>query len=431
MFALRLLPSIGHSRHRAFENVVGDKQVKWQFGLAGLRVRAVLITVLMMPALLMGTVACASEQAPRPPQVIADKGTPFSDLLVPKLAASVKDGAVGVSVDQPVTVRAQGGVLGAVTMTNESGTQVAGQLSPDGVTWATTEPLGYNKTYQISAQSLGLGGVATETMTFKTHSPANLTMPYLLPADGEVVGVGQPIAVRFDENIPNRLAAQRAIKVKTDPPVEGAFYWLNNREVRWRPEKFWAPGTKIEVQVNTYGVDLGDGLFGQENLTSHITIGDAVIATADDDTKTLTVRRNGEVIKTIPISMGKSSTPTNNGVYTIGDRFSHMIMDSSTYGVPSNSPNGYRVEVDWATQMSYSGIYVHSAPWSVGSQGYSNTSHGCLNVSPSNAQWFYNNTKRGDIVEVQNTIGSTLSGTEGLGDWNIPWAQWKAGNAND
>ena len=237
--------------------------------------------------------------------------------------------------------------------------------------------------------------------------------------------------MRFDENIPNRLAAQRAIKVKTDPPVEGAFYWLNNREVRWRPEKFWASGTKIEVQVNTYGVDLGDGLFGQENLTSHFTIGDELIATADDDTKTLTVRRNGEVVKSIPISMGKSSTPTNNGIYTIGDRFSHMIMDSSTYGVPSNSPNGYRVEVDWATQMSYSGIYVHSAPWSVGSQGYSNTSHGCLNVSPSNAQWFYNNTKRGDIVEVQNTVGSTLSGTEGLGDWNIPWAQWKAGNAND
>ena len=95
-----------------------------------------------------------------------------------------------------------------------------------------------------------------------------------------------------------------------------------------------------------------------------------MIATADDDTKTLTVRRNGEVVKTMPISMGKNSTPTNNGVYIIGDRFSHMIMDSSTYGVPSNSPNGYRTEVDWATQMSYSGIYVHSAPWSVGSQGY-------------------------------------------------------------
>jgi len=321
-------------------------------------------------------------------------------------------------------------VLGSVTMVNQAGAEVAGELSADGVTWKTIEPLGYNKSYTISARSLGLGGVTTEKLTFKTHSPDNLTMPYLLPGDGEVVGVGQPVAVRFDENIPNRVAAERAITVTTDPPVEGAFYWLNNREVRWRPQDYWKPGTKIDVEVNTYGVDLGDGLFGQENLTSHFTIGDEVVATADDNTKTLTVRQNGEVIKTMPISMGKNSTPTSNGTYIIGDRFSHMIMDSSTYGVPSNSPNGYRTEVDWATQMSYSGIYVHSAPWSVGAQGYSNTSHGCLNVSPSNAQWFFNNTKRGDVVEVVNTVGSTLSGTEGLGDWNIPWEQWKAGNAN-
>ena len=388
---------------------------------------AVLLT---LPALLVGVSACGGNQAPPSVKVIADKGTPYGDLLVPELAASVKDGAVDVAVDQPVTVRASSGVLGSVSMVDDAGTEVAGRLSPDGVTWSTTDPLDYNKRYTISAKSLGLGGVTTEKVAFQTQSPENLTMPYLLPGDGEVVGVGQPVAVRFDENIPNRVAAERAIKVTTTPPVEGAFYWLNNREVRWRPQHYWTPGTKVDVEVNTYGVDLGDGLFGQENLRSHFTIGDEVIATADDDTKELTIRRNGEVIKTMPISMGKNSTPTSNGTYIIGDRFSHLIMDSSTYGVPSNSPNGYRTEVDWATQMSYSGIYVHSAPWSVGSQGYSNVSHGCLNVSPGNAQWFYNNTKRGDIVEVRNTVGSTLPGTEGLGDWNIPWEQWKAGNAN-
>ena len=386
--------------------------------------------LLTLPALLVGVSACGGNQAPPPVKVIADKGTPYGDLLVPELSASVKDGAVDVAVDQPVMVRASSGVLGSVSMVTDAGTEVAGRLSPDGVTWSTTDPLDYNKRYTISAKSLGLGGVTTEKVAFQTQSPENLTMPYLLPGDGEVVGVGQPVAVRFDENIPNRVAAERAIKVTTTPPVEGAFYWLNNREVRWRPQHYWTPGTKVDVEVNTYGVDLGDGLFGQENLRSHFTIGDEVIATADDDTKELTIRRNGEVIKTMPISMGKSSTPTSNGTYIIGDRFSHLIMDSSTYGVPSNSPNGYRTEVDWATQMSYSGIYVHSAPWSVGSQGYSNVSHGCLNVSPGNAQWFYNNTKRGDIVEVRNTVGSTLSGTEGLGDWNIPWEQWKAGNAN-
>ncbi len=395
------------------------------------RIRALLMVLALVPGLIFALSACSGNSAPQQPEVIADKGTPFGDLLVPKLTASVKDGAVGVTVDQPVTVGAEDGVLGAVTMVDDdAGTPVAGELSPDGLTWHTMQPLDYNTRYTINAQSLGLGGATTQQMTFQTHSPENLTMPYVLPNDGEVVGIGQPVAVRFDENIPNRLAAQRAITVKTNPPVEGAFYWLSNREVRWRPAQYWMPGTTVDVAVNTYGVDLGDGLFGQENVTTHFTIGDEVIATADDNTKTLTVRRNGEVSKTMPISMGKNSTPTNNGTYIVGDRFGHMVMDSSTYGVPSNSPNGYRTEVDYATQISYSGIFVHAAPWSVGSQGYSNVSHGCLNVSTSNAQWFFDNTKRGDIVEISNTVGPILPGTDGLGDWNIPWDQWRAGNAN-
>ena len=389
-----------------------------------------LVAAALIPAVVLGLSACGGNHAPSQPQVITDKGTPYGDLLVPKLTASVKDGAVGVSVESPVMVSAEDGVLGAVTMVNDEGTLVAGQLSPDGLMWSTAEPLGYNKRYTLNAQSLGLGGVASQQMSFETHSPENLTMPYLLPNDGEVVGVGQPVAIRFDENIPNRSAAEKAIKITSNPPVQGAFYWLNNREVRWRPAAYWTPGTTVDVAVNTYGVDLGDGLFGQEDVTTRFTIGDEVITTVDDSTKTLTVKRNGEVIKSMPVSMGKNSTPTNNGTYIVGDRFGHIVMDSSTYGVPVNSPNGYRTEVDFATQISYSGIFVHAAPWSVGSQGYSNVSHGCINVSTSNAQWYYNNSKRGDVVEIANTVGSIVPGTDGLGDWNIPWEQWKAGNAN-
>ncbi len=394
------------------------------------RNRAALVAVAMVPAIAFALTACGASSEPPQAEVIADKGTPFGDLLVPKLTSSVQDGAVGVSVESPVTVSAQDGVLGSVTMINEDGKAVSGELSTNGLTWETAEPLDYNKRYTLTAQSLGLGGVTSRQMTFETHSPENLTMPYVLPSDGEVVGVGQPVAVRFDENIPNRLAAQRAITVKTNPPVDGSFYWLSNREVRWRPAEYWKPGTTVEVEVNSYGVDLGDGLFGQDNVATRFTIGDQVITTVDDNTKTLTVRRNGEVIKSMPVSMGKDSTPTSNGVYIVGDRRAEMIMDSSTYGVPANSPNGYRTEVDWATQISYSGIYVHAAPWSVGSQGYSNVSHGCINVSNSNGQWFYDNSKRGDIVEIVNSVGSTLPGTDGLGDWNIPWEQWQAGNAN-
>src|SRR4051812_15676788 len=149
-----------------------------------------LAAVVMLLAVVFGVSACNSTPAPPPqPQTITDKGTPFGDLLVPKLTASVTDGAVGVTVDAPVTVSAEDGVLGAVTMTND-GVAVAGRLSPDGLRWMTTEPLGYNEKYTLSAQSLGLGGVTSRSMTFQTHSPENLTMPYVLPNDGEVVGVG-------------------------------------------------------------------------------------------------------------------------------------------------------------------------------------------------------------------------------------------------
>ena len=400
-----------------------------EFTAPGRRRLAAAIAVLVASTL--AAAACANPATittAEAPASITAKGEPYADLLEPWLQSSVTDGAVGVPVDAPVTVTAGDGVLGAVELVNAQGKTVAGQVGTDGVTWSSAEPLGYNKRYTLTAEALGIAGALTRRMTFQTQSPTNLTMPYVMPNDGDVVGVGQPIAIRFDEDITDRAAAQQAIAVTTTPRVEGAFYWLSAREVRWRPAEYWASGTSVEVAVNTYGVDLGAGLFGQDNITTRFSIGDQVIATADDATKTLTVRRNGEVVKTMPMSMGKNSTPTDNGAYIIGDRYANLVMDSSTYGVPVNSPNGYRLDVDWATQMSYSGIYVHSAPWSVSSQGKTNVSHGCLNVSPDNAKWFYDNTKRGDIVEVVNTVGSTLSGVDGLGDWNVPWEQWRTGN---
>src|SRR6202011_4605606 len=132
-------------------------------------------------ALLVGVSACDSKPAPEPPKTILDKGTPYADLLVPKLQASVTDGAVGVAVDQPVTVTAGDGVLGAVSLVKPDGTPVAGQLSPDGLTWSTTEQLGFNKQYTLTAEARGLSGVARQHMTFRTHSPANLTSAYVLP----------------------------------------------------------------------------------------------------------------------------------------------------------------------------------------------------------------------------------------------------------
>ncbi len=352
------------------------------------------------------------------------------DLVKPKVLTQVADGAVGVSPGDPILVKVDNGKLTAVTLLTPEGNPVAGQIAPDGTSWQLTEQLGFDRTYRLQADAVGIGGTTSTTISFTTLAPRNKTHPWLLPGENAVVGIGQPVAIQFDENIPDRRAAQDAIKITTTPAVEGAFYWVNNREVRWRPEHFWAPGTSVTVDVNTYGRDLGGGLVGDSDIHSSFTIGDPMVFTADDNTKMVTVERNGQVIRTMPTSMGKDSTPTQNGIYIIGDQFDHMIMDSSTYGVAATGPNGYRTPVDWATRMSYSGIFMHSAPWSVGQQGYSNTSHGCLNLSPADARWVYENAKRGDIAIVKNTVGDTLSGVDGLGDWNIPWAEWKAGNAD-
>ncbi|WP_306361413.1 Ig-like domain-containing protein [Nocardia sp. CC227C] len=394
------------------------------------RSRKLLGAVAVLSALVLALGACSSGSGTDSSTVAIDSN-PISELIKPKIVAPVKDGQIGVSPGDPLVLEVEDGKINKVSLLNPEGREVSGELAADGRSWTLAEPLGFGRTYQLSVDAIGLGGANTTNMSFTTISPNNRTHPYLIPGENEVVGIGQPIAIQFDENIPDRKAAQDAIRITTTPAVEGAFYWVNNREVRWRPEHFWAPGTKVDIEVDVYGKDLGNGLVGDADITSTFTIGDAVIFTADDNTKQVTVEKNGEVIRTMPTSMGKDSTPTDNGIYIVADRHEKIIMDSSTYGVAVDSPDGYKTPVDWATRISYSGIFFHSAPWSVGAQGSSNTSHGCLNLSPANARWVFENAKRGDITIIKNTVGGTLSGVDGLGDWNIPWETWKAGNADD
>ncbi len=342
-----------------------------------------------------------------------------------KLSASVTDGESEVEVAEPILVEVNENGLDSVTLTNDEGKEVEGKFSEERRVWNTTEPLGYNRSYTLKASS----GDESINYTFTTTSPSMLTQGYASPADGAVVGIGQTIAVRFDESIQDRQAAEDAITVTAEPAVEGAFYWLNNREVRWRPENFWEPGTKVHVDVDIYGKDLGGGYYGQSDTEFDFTIGDKVVAYVDDATKTMTVERNDQVEYSMPVSLGTPRWATPNGTYIIGEQRENMVMDSTTYGL-SLDAGGYRTPVNYATQMSYSGIYVHGAPWSVWAQGSQNTSHGCINVSDANAKLFQQATKRGDVVIVKNTVGETLSGLDGLGDWNIPWETWKKGNAD-
>ncbi|SEC36225.1 Lipoprotein-anchoring transpeptidase ErfK/SrfK [Gordonia malaquae] len=359
----------------------------------------------------------------------------FGDMIKPAVSITDEDGKpltkneLGVQPGRPVVVKATEGAISDVRIKKSDGGLIKGELSDDGTTWTSAEPFGYDRTYTVNATATGVGGKTVQTTKFRTRSPENQTAAYIGPPDGETVGVAQTVSVRFDEAIGNRKAAQDAIKITSTPAVEGAFYWISDQEVRWRPENYWASGTKVNVKVNIFGIDLGNGTFGQENASSSFKVGRDLEMFVDDNDKMVVVKKNGKVIRTMPTSMGKESAPTNNGIYMIGDRVDHIIMDSSTYGVPTNSADGYRTPVDYATQMSYSGIYLHSAPWSVWAQGNTNTSHGCLNLSPDDALWTVRNTLRGDPVTVKNTIGDPLPGTDGLGDWNIPWSTWKKGNA--
>lgn len=420
---------MAHERHRVRIGV-GNVQVR------GRRLRPVLglsAGVVVGSLLIAGCTAAGSAstatQLPGPSQAVPSStpaGTP------PELLASVASGAAAVAPGDPITVAAVHGAINDVKLVDAAGTPVAGTMDVSATKWTSSNRLDYGTTYTLVASAIGSDAAhlpVNATTTFSTAKPRTLTMPYLSVNNGDVVGIGEPIAVKFDEEIADKAAAVKAIVVTTTPRVEGAFYWFNNKEVRWRPENFWAPGTKVTVDVNTYGHNLGDATYGEDDVHVAFGIGDKVVSTVDDSTKILSVAVNDVVVKTMPTSMGKNSTPTEHGVFTIGEKHASMIMDSTTFGLPSTAPGGYKVTVKWATRMSFGGVFVHSAPWSLSDQGVRNVSHGCLNVSPANAEWFYNLAKPGDLVIVTGTKGPLLGGTEGLGDWNIPWSTWKAGGA--
>lgn len=359
-------------------------------------------------------------------EAVVDGAAAAQEAGPPKV--SVKDDATGVNPGEPVTVESFGDGLADVTMTNESGKEVEAELSADGTSWRTTEDLGYNRTYTVTAED---ENGETTAVTFQTATPDYTSGVALSPLPDSTVGVGQTIGFQFANPVEDRQAAQDAIEITTEPKVEGEFYWLNNSLVRWRPAEYWQPGTKVSVTADIYGVDLGGGNYGSDDNATNFTIGDRVITEVDDATKTMTVYRNGEKLRTIPVSLGRDGQwATPNGTYMIGDEHSSLLMDSATFGLGYDE-GGYRTPVDYATQMSYSGIFVHAAPWSVGAQGNTNTSHGCINVTTEAARWFQTVVKRGDIVTVKNTDGPALSGYDGLGDWNIPWSEWSKGNVNE
>jgi lipoprotein-anchoring transpeptidase ErfK/SrfK len=337
-----------------------------------------------------------------------------------------------VAVDTQLKVAAERGELKRVTVVSRSGElRVPGQLSKKG-SWQATELLEPGTTYRVLATATNEDGKTRQLQrTFHTV-PLTLdqqTYPSVAPLEGETVGVGMPVIVSFDVPVTDRAAIEKHLSVTTKPAQAGTWHWISDNEVHWRPRTYWRPGTDVTVDADINGVAAGNGIYGQEDRTTHFTVGDAVFMKIDVNSHTMRVLDNGRLLRTIPISAGAPGFITRSGVKVIIEKFRSKTMDAATTGVDESDPNYYRIEnVEYAQRVTYTGEFLHAAPWSVGSQGSANVSHGCVGMSTEAAAWLYGLTKRGDVVDVTGS-DRPMEPTNGYGDWNVPWAQYREGSA--
>ena len=339
------------------------------------------------------------------------------------------DGATGVNPTTPLQVTANDGTMMSVSVANNDGVEVQGSLSADAKTWTSSEPLGYSRTYTATVKTLSDKGITSQyTGAVQTVVPEKQTAVTSIPGKpGNTYGVGMPLIVKFDEPIKDKDKAEEFMVVTTSVPTMGAWYWFSDKEAHWRPKDYYQPGTTVNLDMKIYGQDLGGGMYGQKDHSTSFTVGDSMVSEISNADKQLKVYKNGELIRTMPASLGMAKYPSQSGIHVVQEKYEMKIMDSSTWGLPTDAPDGYYEEVPYATRISFSGEFVHAAPWSVADQGVRNVSHGCINLSMENGKWFHDTATYGDIVVITGTEVD-LKATDGWGDWNIPWETWQAGN---
>ena len=396
-------------------------------------VRGTQLCAAMMVALAMA--ACSSQ----PPSAVDSAGSaqlapqaehqPVEPApATPSAAITLQpaNGTANVSPTAPVMITVTDGTLPSVTLANQDGKLVTGQLSADKKSWAVTEPLGFGKTYTWSGNTRSTDG-KTEAVSgsFTTVKPKRQVRGTINTGDDQTFGIGMPIALTFDTAITDKAAAQRALTVRTSVPTEGAWAWLDSRTVHWRPREYWQPGTTVTVTAKLYGVAYGNGSYGREDLTSQFTIGRAQVVKANTKNHRWVVLRDGAQVADFPASYGLESDPgrvTKSGT--------HVVMGKSQTYLMTNPRYDYEnVEVQWAVRLSNNGEFSHAAPWSVKDQGKRNVSHGCANLAPANAKAYYDSAMIGDPVEIEGS-SHQLDATDGdYYDWSVSWDAWLAKSA--
>jgi lipoprotein-anchoring transpeptidase ErfK/SrfK len=346
------------------------------------------------------------------------------------VTTSPANGATDVSPTTPVTVTVATGKLAQVALTNPEGKPVTGALSDEGHSWKTTEPLGYGKTYIYSGTATDTDGKPVPiTGSFTTVKPQALVSGTLNIHDGETVGIAAPIILQFDEHVADQAAVQRALQVHTSVPTEGSWAWLpddnGGSRVHWRSKDYLQPGTQVTVTAKLYGVNYGQGNWGQEDLDLHFTVGRAQIVNADVNSHHLVVLRDGQVVMDLPASYGLASDPkrvTRSGT--------HIVMSKSPLFMMSNPAYGYvNFPSHWSVRISNNGEFIHANPETTGVQGSANVTHGCVNLSMTNAKAYFDSALFGDPVEVTGSQMAMSPADGDIYDWTVPWDQWKSMSA--
>ncbi|WP_239088183.1 L,D-transpeptidase [Planosporangium mesophilum] len=342
------------------------------------------------------------------------------------------DGAADVPTSAEIAFTTENARSSMVTLTDAAGAPVDGAMRSDGSSWIPNAQLKYSTRYTAKVAAIGADGKETaKTVTFTTMDrPGGFASVSSQLGDDRVYGVGMPVVVNFGRDVhqDHRANVEKRLFVASEPVQEGVWHWFNGHEVHYRPREYWKAGTKLSIRLATGGLPFGGGSYGAADVTVRASIGDKFVMTIDNATKTMSVTRNDQVVKTMPVSLGKPSAPSSSGNMIVMVKNEWEWFDSSSYGVPVDSTDGYRTRVSWPQRLTWGGQYIHAAPWSVGDQGRRNVSHGCTNISMGNADWLWHQTRIGDPVIVKGTERG-LDWGDGWTDWNRSWEEYVKGSA--